>query len=55
MLGFALIFSLLVERYALAAFIAAAAGWCVISVAAWWSWRHVRLSARSGTNRHRFH
>jgi hypothetical protein len=34
MLGFALIFSLLVKRQAPIAFVAALAGWCVISVAA---------------------
>jgi hypothetical protein len=54
MLGFALIFSLLVERQAPSAFLAALAGWCVISVAAWWGWRHVRLSTRSSTNLPRF-
>jgi uncharacterized membrane protein len=54
MLGFALIFPLLAERQAPIAFLAAAAGWCVISVSAWWSWRHVRLSTRSGTNLPRF-
>lgn len=46
MLGFALIFSLLVERHALTAFIAALVGWCVISVGAWWGWRQVRLTTR---------
>jgi hypothetical protein len=42
--GFGLIFSALVERHTRMAFIAALAGWCVVSMAAWWSWRHIRLS-----------
>jgi hypothetical protein len=54
MLGFALIFSLLVEGYPPAAFIAASTAWCVISAGAWRSWRHVRLFARSGRNRPHF-
>lgn len=40
--GFGLFFSALVERHTPTAFIAALAGWCVISAAAWWSWRYVR-------------
>jgi hypothetical protein len=43
--GFGLIFSALVERHTPTAFIAAPAGWCVISVATWWSWRHIRRSS----------
>jgi uncharacterized protein DUF3147 len=46
MLGFGLIFSLLVERHATIAFMAALVAWSVISVAAWWAWRHLRVSAR---------
>jgi hypothetical protein len=46
MLAFALVFSLLVERQAPLAFVAAMAAWAVVSVAAWWAWRHARASAR---------
>lgn len=46
MLGFALTFSLLVERDAPLAFISALIAWGAISVAAWWGWREVRSVAR---------
>jgi hypothetical protein len=45
MIGFALVFSLLAERLASLAFTVATISWCVICVAAWWAWRHVRLNA----------
>jgi hypothetical protein len=45
MMGFAVAFSLLAERLASLAFPVAAITWCVISFAAWWAWRHVRLTA----------
>ena len=48
--GFALVFSSLVERQASAAFIAALIAWCVISIAAWWTWRHLRQARRSYTS-----
>jgi uncharacterized membrane protein len=47
MLGFALVFTLLVERNALAAFALALVAWSVISVAAWWIWQHERVWLRS--------
>ena len=46
MLAFALVFLLLVEQYAPMAFFAALAVWAVISVAAWWTWLHARVSHR---------
>jgi hypothetical protein len=45
-LAFALVFSLLVARQALWAFVAALVAWIAVSVAAWWAWRRARLSAR---------
>jgi hypothetical protein len=44
MLGFALTFSLLVERAAPMGFVAALAAWAAISVTAWWVWRHRRVT-----------
>ena len=44
MMAFALTFHLLVERQPPLAFIAALAAWAAISVAAWWAWRHARLT-----------
>lgn len=46
MLAFALTFWLMVERGAIIAFVAALAAWIVISVAAWWGWRHLRAAGR---------
>ncbi len=45
MMGFALAFWLLAERLASLAFTVATIAWCVISVAGWWAWRRVRLTA----------
>ena len=45
MMGFALAFWLLAERPASLAFTVAIIAWCVISVAGWWAWRRVRLTA----------
>jgi Sec-independent protein secretion pathway component TatC len=42
MLAFALTFWLLVESGAAMTFVAAVVAWTVISVAAWWAWRHRR-------------
>lgn len=46
MLAFALVFSELVERQIATAFIAALAAWGIISVGAWWTWLHLRVSRR---------
>jgi hypothetical protein len=52
MLGFALVFALLVERSAPAAFALALLAWCVICVAAWWIWEQVRAAQRSRRTAH---
>jgi hypothetical protein len=44
MLGFALTFSLLVERAAPMGFVSALTAWAAISVSAWWVWRHKRVT-----------
>ena len=55
MLAFAVTFWLLVERGAIMAFVAALAAWIVISIAAWWGWRHLRAAGRvSGLRRREF-
>lgn len=46
MAGFAVAFWLLVKQDAPLAFAVALAAWAVISVAAWWTWRHVRALER---------
>ncbi len=51
MLAFALAFSALIQTNAPMAFIIALAVWCVVSVAAWWAWRHGRLSVRAGAGK----
>jgi len=53
MLAFALTFWLLVERGAIAAFVAALAAWIVISIAAWWGWRRFRVFRRVSGRRGR--
>ncbi len=53
MLGFALVFSQLVEREIPIAFGAALATWAIISVGAWWAWLHVRVSRRAGWRTYR--
>jgi hypothetical protein len=47
MIAFALVFSLLVERQPPLAFLGALIAWCMISVAAWWAWRHARFTGRT--------
>lgn len=47
LIAFALVFSLTVEANALLAFGAAALAWIVLSIAAWWARRHIRLRRRS--------
>jgi Protein of unknown function (DUF3147) len=55
MLAFALTIWLLVERGATMAFLAALTAWTVVSVAAWWAWRHFRASKDiSGPRRREF-
>ncbi|HEY2248258.1 MAG TPA: DUF3147 family protein [Bradyrhizobium sp.] len=44
MVAFAAAFSLLVQRQPPLAFIVAMIAWCGISVAAWWAWRHARVT-----------
>lgn len=51
MLGFALVFSQLVARNVPIAFLAAMMAWVVISVGAWWVWRHVRRVEATGMAR----
>jgi hypothetical protein len=46
MIAFALTFWLLVERGETMAFVAALVAWTAISVAAYWSWRHMRAFMR---------
>ena len=48
MFAFALVFSSLVERDIPIAFVAALAAWVIISVGAWWTWLHGRVSRRQG-------
>lgn len=50
LLGFALVFSLLVKRQAPIAFIAALIAWCMISIAAWRAWRYLRQAGRRRTS-----
>ncbi|MBV8925453.1 MAG: DUF3147 family protein, partial [Bradyrhizobium sp.] len=52
MLGFALTFAGLAERYPAAAFAAALVAWCLISVAAWRIWRHLPASPRARKGSH---
>ncbi|MCP3459614.1 DUF3147 family protein [Bradyrhizobium sp. CCGUVB23] len=47
MLVFALIFWLLVERYATTAFVLALSAWGGMSVLMWWIWRHFRVSTHA--------
>jgi hypothetical protein len=44
MLAFAIAFSLLAERNAIAAFVTALAAWCLVSIGTWWVWRHWRTT-----------
>jgi len=52
MLGFALVFAVMVQRSAPAAFALALLAWCAISVTAWWIWEQVRASLRSRRTMH---
>lgn len=52
MAAFALAFWLLVEWNSLLAFAVALAGWAAVSVAAWWTWRHVRARMRASASAH---
>jgi uncharacterized protein DUF3147 len=52
MAGFAVAFWLLAERQTPLAFAVALALWVAISVAAWWTWRHVRISPNRSNWRH---
>ncbi len=50
MAGFAVVFSLLVERRAPIAFAVALISWAVIAVVAWWTWRHARARIRTSAH-----
>jgi hypothetical protein len=56
--AFAAVFSLLVQRSVLAAFVSALLAWLVVSVAAWYArslWRSVRRIRNNAGNRTRMH
>ena len=53
MFAFAWTFSLVVGPHALPAFASALAAWCIVSVGAWWCWRHLPVSAHTRTGSHR--